>query len=333
LAIIAGSIALLAATPASAFVRSYTTRGCNPVHWAQTCVFVTTDSTELTSTQEMSLADRERIAAAAIQSWQAHSQGFLQLKYVAASGPREVASDGVQVIKVRTDSWCRPPDDAGGDPICYDPAATALTTLTYVNDAADPANDGRITDADIELNAVANYFYDADADPNPRPETRRPMDLWNTLSHELGHLQGLDHTCRRSATDLPSCARDSNGEEVIACSTVEAGRATSAELESIFETTMYPSTSSEEIGKRTPEADDLDGIDEVYPPRDDPKVCQSFGDAGPVATDAPASTPATGRGCSAAPHASIAMGWAPCAALVAYVLARRRRRSRSNSPH
>jgi hypothetical protein len=274
-AIVAGSFVATAvltwAALSTAFV-PLVTASCNRLRWAQTCVYVTADSAGVA---DMPLADVERIAGQAIQGWRARTDAstFLRMSLLPASGPREVANDGWQVVKFRSTTWCRPAD-ATTPEVCYDASATAITTVTYVSDPSDPANDGRILDADIELNAVHNYFYDADANPSPDPGTREPLDLWNTLAHELGHLQGLDHPCSgRSATELPSCARDGAAQPIPSCDDVEAGKATDPRLAAIFAATMYPSTTAGETEKRAPKDDDVAGIESAYPMSMDPQVC------------------------------------------------------------
>jgi len=266
---------LVFSTPAAAFVRSYTTQGCHPVFWAQSCVYLTVDHDGV---PEMSLDDLERVIKESIQSWQIRTRNssFLRLEYVAASIPREVAAlDGLQVLKFRSDKWCRPPDEKTPMQVCYDPAAAALTTVTYVNKPMEVENDGRIVDADIEFNGVYNYFYDADTNPNPQTGTRKGADLWNTLTHELGHLQGLEHTCRRGSLDgMPACTRDSAGKSVINCSTVEQGRSVDPDLQAIYDTTMYPTADPKELKKRIPRADDLAGVITTYPISKDPHQCK-----------------------------------------------------------
>jgi MYXO-CTERM domain-containing protein len=305
---------------ASAYVHTVTPQGCHELHWAKSCVFLTADAS---GSSDMPLADVERITKQAVSGWSTatSSESFLSLEYVAASGPREAASDSWQVIKFRTDTWCHPAD-ATGPAICYDASATALTTVSYVNDASDPANDGRIIDADIELNAVGNYFYDADSGKPVGAGERRPMDLRNTLTHELGHLQGLDHTCRGSAWSMPACTRDGKGDEVVSCADVEAHHTTDASLAEVYASTMYPSAKPNEIEKRTPKSDDIAAIASLYPVAEDPKICSM-----PGAEETPAVAPSPGvrAGCSASSRATDAGGWAWIAALGLVGLARRRR--------
>ena len=85
-------------------------------------------------------------------------------------------------------------------------------------------------------------------------------DFENTLTHELGHLQGLDHTCKDAAT--PAHEVDENGNPPPRCrslSTCRADRSRSSDA------TMYNSATPGETKKRSPEADDVAGICDAYP--------------------------------------------------------------------
>ena len=98
----------------------------------------------------------------------------------------------------------------------------------------------------------------------PLPPARQGTsiaDLENTLTHELGHLQGLDHTCADSAT--PANEVDENGNPPPACNNLSM--LTPAELNKIREATMYNSAMPGETKKRSPEADDVAGICAIYP--------------------------------------------------------------------
>jgi hypothetical protein len=336
-AIATWAVLVLSASPAWAFVREVTEPACVPVHWTPASVSVTSDSAGF---PDMALGDIERIASDAIAGWQDRTcpQSALGLSYVPATGPREVGPDGINVIKFRSETWCRPPEQPGEEPICYDPSAAALTTLTYVID------DGRILDADIELNAVDNQFYDADSEPPPAGP-RRPLDLWNTLSHELGHMQGLDHTCRSGPTDgMPACTRDDQGDAIVQCSGVEDGRTNDPALEAIFMTTMYPTTAPGEVHKRAPKEDDVRGIGTIYPrgrtpSRGAPRACSPPTAPG-TATD---ETPLDGtggavggaRGCTTSPEITprdARTGLAAYAILVACVASSGARRRARRAP-
>lgn len=145
--------------------------------------------------------------------------------------------------------WLR--DHWGSGEIDYDPAAVALTTLTYVTDP-DADNDGEILDADIELNGVYQRFQ---TDGNWKPGA---YDVANTLTHELGHVLGLDHTCYDGS--LPDRPVDDQGNPIPDC--IPASKLP----EDVRTATMYPFAAPGETDKRTLESDDIRGVCEIYPP-------------------------------------------------------------------
>ncbi len=123
------------------------------------------------------------------------------------------AEDNVNLIIWRED-W---PYDADAD-------AYALTSVTF------SATTGTISDVDVELNG--EYFrWSADEMP-----TSSEVDLRNTLTHEVGHFIGLNH----------SSVRDS---------------------------TMFANAPLGEISKRTLSQDDIDAVCTIYPPQADEGGC------------------------------------------------------------
>jgi len=72
------------------------------------------------------------------------------------------------------------------------PAGTiALTTNTY------DINTGKLYDSDIELNAARFVFTTVDSPPCvtlPYDQRCVAFDVQNTMTHEIGHMLGLDHT-------------------------------------------------------------------------------------------------------------------------------------------
>ncbi|HEX9104101.1 MAG TPA: hypothetical protein VF997_17940, partial [Polyangia bacterium] len=95
-------------------------------------------------------------------------------------------------------------------------------------------------------------------------------DLENTLTHELGHLQGLDHTCADSAT--PPQEVDDSGSPPPSCSAL-ASLPLDEQIK-ITTATMYNFAKPGEISKRSPKADDVAGIANAYPPASDPGSCK-----------------------------------------------------------
>ena len=83
-------------------------------------------------------------------------------------GYRQNEGGNENIIVWRDDAWE------------YSGQAVGLTTVTY------NSNNGEIFDADIELNTADHDFTDSDSDVR--------IDLRNTLTHEVGHFLGLDHS-------------------------------------------------------------------------------------------------------------------------------------------
>ncbi|HEY3449312.1 MAG TPA: myxosortase-dependent metalloprotease, MXAN_2677/MXAN_2678 family [Myxococcales bacterium] len=114
----------------------------------------------------------------------------------------------------------------------------ALTTTTFNNKT------GEVLDADIELNGAGFVFSTVDgaacSSPPPRPATNCvATDVRNTLTHEIGHIVGLDHP------DLsPESTVDHTNDR---------------------EDTMYSSASLGDTNKRTLHQDDIDGLCAIYP--------------------------------------------------------------------
>jgi hypothetical protein len=94
-------------------------------------------------------------------------------------------------------------DDCGNKFDCWQHAsgAIAITTTTY-----DPQS-GRVLDADIELNQPSFVFSTVDAPPCVRPNWSPSCVAWdvqNTVTHEIGHMLGLDHTTYPGSTMNPT---------------------------------------------------------------------------------------------------------------------------------
>lgn len=106
--------------------------------------------------------------------------------------------------------------------------ALAITTVTF------DATSGRLLDADIEINDLSFSF--TTCDPGA-PGCQVVFDLENTLTHELGHVVGLDHP----PNDAPNA----------------------------FEATMFASASETDTEKRTLADDDIAGLCTIYPAESD----------------------------------------------------------------
>lgn len=107
----------------------------------------------------------------------------------------------------------------------YQTGAIAVTTTAY------DTRNGVVVDADIEFNDASFEFVHVDEDTQCEARDNL-MDLRNTLTHEIGHVVGLEHP--------PNTAR-------------------------YAETTMFASAPACETKKRTLAQDDIDGLCFIYP--------------------------------------------------------------------
>lgn len=272
--VVADSVRVLA-YPAG-FVRTGPTEAGTYLHWESGCVLVTIDEAgtgAIAGDEELAVID------AALAEWNTQTDACSYMKLV-NHGRRRIevnGNDGINAIKFRDTpcqcmtetgkpfmSWCTPAtQDAPQE--CHGVNAAGLATVVF---AVDGARDGAILDADIELNAVT--FRMSVAPDLGEPEDTRPNAvLQNTLTHELGHLLGLEHTCV-GVNDPPRL--DGDGNEVTSCDF--AG----IELQ---DTTMFPSQESGETKKMSLSQDDIDGICRIYPVASDPLVCDAVDLPGP----------------------------------------------------
>lgn len=287
------SLALLAlaAMPAQAYVQTRSKAGA-AVHWPQSCVVVQPDARGDQSSDNVQIGDINDALTAAAANWNGPigSCTYMRLGVVPAYQVLEPVSDGRPSVVFRADNWT------------HDPSVIALTTVWFADRPNDPA-DGLISDADIELNAVSYSFSVDVSSDQPRAGTQI-ADLQNTLTHELGHVLGLGHTCWDHV--LPEPPLDNQGNPAPDCNDANLPAV-------VLDATMYPyatrgSTSMEHL---TP--DDIAGICDNYP---------SDGTATPCYGDI------TSRGCAVAPRAPESRGaWLLClGAVAAWVIGRRVRR-------
>lgn len=160
----------------------------------------------------------------------------------------------------------------------YDQGAIAVTTSAY------DTRSGVVVDADIEINSEHFQFTRVDDSCDPKQGT---MDLRNALTHEVGHVIGLEHP--------PSSPR-------------------------YAATTMFASAPPCEQKKRTLEDDDIDGICSIYPLGNPTQQC--YPPDGP--SFVPVDSDDGFGGCSAAAHGGRSSLFGALLAGLILVLRRRR---------
>jgi hypothetical protein len=183
---------------------------------------------------------------AAAQAWTDASAGCgggFRFDVQAATANPGVAGDGVNAVIFHKSNYC---GSGSAKPRC-DPLSLAITWLYFVNAPGAP-DDGRLYEADIEINGEA-YDWDLGGDVQAGR-----MDLQSVLTHELGHVVGLDHNCYEAGFGLPR-PTDDQGNPAPTCG--DAPPAVSAAV-------MYPVTSYA-VERRTLGEDDVRGICALYP--------------------------------------------------------------------
>jgi hypothetical protein len=309
-------VAIVATGEARAFVRS--TTGNSPFFWKESCVPVTIYLNGFPKVSGLSADQIVKSVTAAAHAWSADAvtcddgtSPYLEIVPAlapATTTPPVVAWDAKNSIIFRTEMWSK----SGVPGHAYAFEALAVTTVTA-------RSDGHIVDADMEVNGVNQSWMNLDPGvsvPFDRGDTRQYFDLQNALTHEFGHLIGLDHTCFTPSADNPLVSSDgkprpngSDGRPIPDCD------ASPADVEA---TVMFNVTAPGETNKRYLSKDDRDAVCTIYSPAMEHDPC---------ALDA--ATP----GCAvAAPRPGRSARWAlgaPAVALLAAALVARRRRRRA----
>jgi uncharacterized protein (TIGR03382 family) len=256
-------MSLMVSHVAFAYVRTTSDKSGVPVQWNERCIVVRPDAR---GSQDVPLDQLQATLDRAVLNWTTRtlSCGYLLLESASPIGRADVGIDGRPTLVFRDQVWARP-----GSKMPHDPGIIALTTVFYVNTPGF-VGDATILDADIELNGV-NYTFTTD----PVNGVARPgtdiADLENTLTHELGHVQGLAHTCWDHIKEVPPL--DNTGQPIPDCN--------GPVPDSILQTTMYPyPLTPRETSKRHLSQDDVDGVCDVYPISAPPPACHQEIDGG-----------------------------------------------------
>lgn len=250
--ILIAAVCATAPRAAEAYVREVTSTGV-PLAWKNPQVgmdiFLGAPPPVLTA---------EQFLQAATLSGQAWSHPFLScsaLRLSVTANPdatADVGYDKRNIIAFRTGAWCAEAS-AGTTPdptTCYSHAALAVTTL-FKN-----KNTGEILDADIAFNAV-DYTW-GDEVGLPQLDTGNTVDFQNALTHELGHVAGLDHSCYAPSDNQPRQLDNTGSPELDCYNNLSLPAA-------IAGSTMYPSVSLSDTERRDLAPDDQQGICDIYP--------------------------------------------------------------------
>jgi len=244
------ALQLLPARPSHAYVRAVTSLG-TPVWWRSPSIAITIYLGA--PPPKMTLDEYWHASQMAAQAWGHGAIACTALTINISKeevATAEVGFDRVNVIVLRRDSWCQPIDPADpAPPPCYPANAMAVTTL-FKNKTT-----GEIVDADMEINAMS--FAWADLVANPELADGRTADFQNTLTHELGHVIGLAHTCY-SSNDGPTPLLDNTGKPEIVCGSSNVPA-------SVTSSTMFPVVATSDTERRTLSPDDTLAACEIYP--------------------------------------------------------------------
>jgi hypothetical protein len=235
---------------AQAYVR-YRAADGTPYAWATSCVRVTGYPKDL---PDMTADEVATAAGAAAQAWTDVAQDCTYLSIdVELSSEATVPErkDFRNSLIFRHADWCSPMDSPWT--CSYDPAALAITTVFT-------DGKGKIQDADIEVNS--RWWQWGDLTVHPEWAKTR-QDLQNALTHEFGHLIGLDHTCYNPAATAVA-PTDNTGSPIPTCSGAPP---------EVRATTMFASATQGDLSKRSLEADDKQAVCDIYPLSKDPAFC------------------------------------------------------------
>jgi hypothetical protein len=186
---------------------------------------------------------------AAQAAWSRDKQGGTYIDIIDTDVPDSVAPpppayDLTNTTVFHSDRWCRVGAASDGTD-CYAAEALAITSVWTTSD-------GHIYDADIEVNAVNFRWGDLITTPKDGFQ-----DLQNTLTHETGHLLGLDHTCFVPTANVVA-PKDNNDQTVPLCEGLALN-------DPIRETTMFPSARPGDTAKRKLSSDEIQAVSEIYP--------------------------------------------------------------------
>lgn len=158
---------------------------------------------------------------------------------------RTLGLDGVSRLFIQDERRC---EDKVTGSVCLQTDALALTTV-FMRVLPGQTNDGEIIETDIELN-LASHAFAVIADAND-PKVTSHHDLQAILTHEIGHVIGLEHTCTVSPFETQV-----DGQPSVGCSGADAQSRASV---------MFPTIRKGELRARYLTDDDMAAVCSVYP--------------------------------------------------------------------
>jgi MYXO-CTERM domain-containing protein len=263
------------------------------ISWNRNCVDITAYPNDLT---DMTYDQVTNAASAAAATWSKVSLPctYLNLKVTPSMQPKRAAGSDAYNVLIFRNPWCDP-----ANPDQCQPEALAVTSVFAGRTS------GIIHDADIEVN-TENFLW---GDLAAQPAVGR-QDLQNALTHEMGHLIGLDHNCFTPGSD-PYRQNDNTGAPAPFCAAADPV---------VQAATMYTKAEFGDLSKRTLSDDDQNAVCQIYPVASDPNYCP------------PPATEPIGCGCEVSGGSGAAGGLALAVlGLVSALALRRRRRTTSTS--
>lgn len=176
--------AVLVTSPAEAYVRTKPPGSSKFAQWSDPRITLLVDTSQIPSQIDRTQFLKSTLNAAAL--WTGRREITKLRFYIHESDRSEVGAlrDGRNTIVFQTQNWCRGGRRRPGP--CYARRSAAFTTIHFGRTKPE-LHYVPIEETDIELNAVDFAWHRTD---------QLSPDLVGILVHELGHVLGLDHTCR-----------------------------------------------------------------------------------------------------------------------------------------
>ncbi len=214
----AAAVGLTIQSPGWSWKQTKSTDTNLPLSWESSCFYYSLNED---GSDSIAFNDLAALAKQSFDAWQNVTCSYYQFVQTAPSAVDEVSfhqdkgNVNLLVWRKTAASWN------------HSLSAVALTTVKYDQQT------GEILDADIEFNE-AHYLFGSQ---EQYPIDTDLIDLPSTMTHEIGHTIGLDHS-------------------------------------SVHESTMFAVTDPGDTNKRTLSNDDIEGLCHIYPLAEDPQECE-----------------------------------------------------------